>query len=54
MDKDYFGSLPVDPITDRETTWHLVPPDEQFPGSVYDVKSGAQGADRNGQPYEAR
>jgi general secretion pathway protein G len=54
VDKHYLRSLPVDPITSSTTTWHIVPPDEQFPGNVYDLKSGAQGTDRDGQPYEAR
>jgi general secretion pathway protein G len=53
VDKRYLRTLPVDPITDSATTWHIVPPDEPFPGKVYDIKSGAQGADSNGKPYEA-
>jgi general secretion pathway protein G len=54
VDKHYLRSLPVDPIADSTTTWRIVPPDEQFPGNVYDIRSGAQGTDRDGQPYEAR
>jgi general secretion pathway protein G len=53
VDKRYLRTLPVDPITDSATTWHIVPPDEPFPGKVYDIKSGAQGVDSNGKPYEA-
>nr|WP_223962764.1 type II secretion system protein [Paraburkholderia sabiae] len=53
VDKRYLRTLPIDPITDSATTWHIVPPDEPFPGKVYDIKSGAQGADSNGKPYEA-
>ncbi|BFG79478.1 prepilin-type N-terminal cleavage/methylation domain-containing protein [Paraburkholderia terrae] len=53
VEKHYLRSLPIDPITDSATTWHIVPPDEPFPGKVYDIKSGAQGADSNGKPYEA-
>lgn len=52
VDKHYLRSLPFDPITDSATTWHIVPPDEPFPGKVYDIKSGAPGTDRDGQPYE--
>jgi general secretion pathway protein G len=52
VDKRYLRTLPVDPITDSATTWHIVPPDEPFPGKVYDIKSGAPGADSNGKPYE--
>lgn len=54
VDKRYLRSLPYDPITESTTTWQIAAPDEQFPGNVYDIKSGASGADLNGQPYEAR
>jgi general secretion pathway protein G len=53
VDKRYLRTLPVDPITDSTTSWHLVPPDEPLPGKVYDIHSGAQGSDSNGTPYEA-
>ena len=53
VDKHYLRTLPVDPITDSTTTWHIVPPEEPLPGKVYDIKSGAQGVDSNGKPYEA-
>lgn len=54
VDKHYLRSLPLDPITDSATTWRIVPPEEQFPGNVYDIKSGAEGTDRDGRPYEAK
>jgi general secretion pathway protein G len=53
VEKHYLRSLPFDPVTDSDTTWHIVAPDEQFPGKVYDIKSGAAGTDREGHPYEA-
>ncbi|MFC0398870.1 type II secretion system protein [Paraburkholderia rhizosphaerae] len=53
VDKHYLRSLPFDPVTDSATTWHIVPPpDEQLPGNVYDLKSGADGTNRDGKPYE--
>jgi general secretion pathway protein G len=53
VDKHYLRSLPFDPVADSAAVWHIVPPpDEQFPGNVYDLKSGAEGADRDGKPYE--
>lgn len=52
VDKHYLRSLPYDPITESNTTWHIVPPEEQFPGNVYDIKSGAPGTDRDGRPFE--
>jgi general secretion pathway protein G len=54
VDKHYLRSLPFDPIAESATAWHIVPPEEQFPGNVYDIKSGAEGTDMNGEPYEAR
>jgi general secretion pathway protein G len=53
VDKHYLRSLPFDPVTDSATTWRIVAPDEQSPGNVYDIKSGAPGANRDGRPYEA-
>ncbi len=53
VDKHYLRALPFDPITDSATTWIIVPPDEQFPGKVYDIKSGAEGATRDGVAFGA-
>jgi general secretion pathway protein G len=52
VDKRYLRSLPVDPITDSTTTWQIVPPQEEFPGNVYDIKSGAPGTDRDGKSFD--
>lgn len=51
VEKRYLRSMPVDPITQSTTTWVVVPPDDQFKGNVYDIKSSAPGNDRNGQPF---
>lgn len=49
----YLRSVPVDPITERSDTWVAVPhPDPNVPG-MYDVSSGADGAARDGTPYQA-
>ena len=47
----YLRALPVDPITDSNATWIIVPPDLPEKGGVYDVRSGAQGVARNGTEY---
>lgn len=47
----YLRSLPVDPITDSNSTWVIVPPEEGLKGAVYDVKSGAPGTARDGTNY---
>jgi general secretion pathway protein G len=53
VDKHYLRTLPVDPITNSDSTWEIIPPDEQFPGKVYDLKSGAPGTTLDGRPYES-
>jgi general secretion pathway protein G len=51
VDKHYLRALPFDPVTDSAATWQIVAPDEQFPGNVYDIRSGAEGADVEGKAY---
>lgn len=47
----YLRAVPVDPLTDRGDTWQLVAPEDGEAGAVYDVKSGAPGAARDGTAY---
>ena len=47
----YLRSVPLDPITESNTTWTVVPPDDPEKGGVYDIHSGAEGTGRNGTPY---
>ena len=49
--KKYLRAVPVDPITGSAETWVLVAPEDQAPGKVYDVKSGAQGTAYDGSHY---
>ena len=49
--KRYLRTVPNDPITQSSTTWVVVAPDDPGKGSVYDVRSGAQGNGLNGKPY---
>jgi len=51
VEKKYLRALPVDPVTDSETTWVIVPPEDGAKGGVYNIKSGAPGNDRSGKPY---
>jgi general secretion pathway protein G len=51
VDARYIQAVPVDPITDRNDTWLIVPhPDGSTPG-VYDVHSAAEGEGRDGKPF---
>lgn len=51
VDKRYLRSVPVDPITERNDTWLLLPPPDGVAGGVGDVRSGAPGRGRDGTPY---
>jgi general secretion pathway protein G len=51
VEKKYLRNIPVDPVADSSSAWILVPPEDATKGSVYSIKSGAPGNDRNGKPY---
>lgn len=46
----YLRRVPLDPITESDTSWVVVPPAEPETG-VYDVRSGADGTARDGSAY---
>ena len=47
----YLRKLPLDPITESDTTWVVVPPEDPQKGGVYDVRSGAQGKALDGTEF---
>lgn len=49
VDRKYLREIPLDPVTNSRDTWIIVPPESG--AGVYDLKSGAPGADKNGSPY---
>jgi len=51
VEKKYLRAMPVDPITESDATWIIVPPEDTGKGGVYNIKSGAPGNDRSGKPY---
>ena len=51
VEKKYLRALPRDPVTDSDSTWIIVPPEDGLKGNVYDIRSGAPGNDRSGKPY---
>jgi general secretion pathway protein G len=51
VDRKYLRALPVDPITELNSTWKLVPVPDGYAGAVYDIHSGAPGAARDGRNY---
>lgn len=51
VEKKYLRVIPVDPVTDSNSTWLLIPPEDPSKGGLYSIKSGAPGNDRSGKPY---
>ena len=51
VDRRYLRELPVDPLTDSDSSWILVPPADPSKGKIYNLRSGAEGHGLNGKPY---
>ena len=51
VSKKYLRSMPYDTVAKSSETWIVVPPEDVTQGSVFDVKSGASGAARDGSAY---
>lgn len=51
VQKKYLRAVPVDPITESTTTWQIIAPENDSKGNVVDIKSGAIGNNRHGQPF---
>lgn len=51
VEKKYLRNLPIDPVTESNATWIVVPPEDASKGGVYSIKSGAPGTARNGTAY---
>jgi general secretion pathway protein G len=52
-DRRYLKAVPVDPVTQSDTTWVVVPPPpgSELKGEVYDVHSGAPGKAGDGAEF---
>ena len=53
VEKKYLRTVPVDPITESNRNWILIPVPEADVRGISDVKSGAVGANREGRTYES-
>jgi len=51
VEKRYLRNLPFDPVTKSTRTWVIIPPDPPARGQVYDLRSGARGATKDGRAY---
>jgi general secretion pathway protein G len=47
----YLRKVPLDPVTDSDATWVVVPPEDPQKGGVFDVRSGAQGKGLDGTEF---
>ena len=51
VSKKYVRATPVDPITESAETWVIIAPSPDAAGAVFDIKSGATGAAKDGTAY---
>ncbi len=51
VDKKYITALPIDPVTEKNDTWIIIPSSMQKK-DVYDIKSGARGESLEKVKYE--
>lgn len=51
VEKRYLRAMPVDPVTGVASSWVLLPPPDGYKGAVYDLKSGAPGATKEGRQF---
>jgi len=51
VEKKYLRSVPFDLVADSSATWQAVAVPDGYKGVVYDIKSGASGAARDGKLY---
>ncbi|MDI1298995.1 type II secretion system protein [Methylotenera sp.] len=52
VERKYIRKLPVDPITEKTTTWIFTPPEPPLEGDIYDIHSGSKGVAKDGTRYE--
>ena len=47
----YLREIPMDPITEKKTTWIVITPKDANLTGIFDVKSGAEGQAHDGTDY---
>ena len=53
VERNYLRAVPVDPVTESDHSWILLPPKDPEQTGVADVKSGATGNTQDGKAYES-
>lgn len=51
VEKKYLRALPLDPVMESSTGWHLIAPEDTSMGKVFNIKSGSPGNNRQGIAY---
>lgn len=51
VEKQYMNKLPIDPITESDTTWVIDAPEPPLEGGVYNIHSGATGTAKDGTKF---
>jgi general secretion pathway protein G len=51
VERQYIRKLPVDPVTEKDSTWVITPPESPLEGDIYDIHSGALGVAKDGSKY---
>jgi len=52
VDEHYIRSIPIDPVTESNDTWIMIPPKHEVKGKLFDIKSGANGISYEGKTYD--
>jgi general secretion pathway protein G len=52
VEHKYIRKLPLDPITEKTTSWIFTPPEPPLEGDIYDIHSGSKGVAKDGTRYE--
>lgn len=47
----YINKLPIDPFTESNDTWLIIPPEAPLEGQVYDVRSSSDGKAEDGSAF---
>jgi len=52
VEHKYIRKMPLDPITEKTTTWIFTSPEPPLEGEIYDIHSGSKGIAKDGTRYE--
>lgn len=52
VEHKYIRKIPVDPLTEKSSTWIFTSPEPPLEGDIYDIHSGSKGVAKDGSRYE--